>query len=63
MVADLTILNPATIQDRATFERPHEYPAGIAWVILAGQVVIEQGEHTGKMCGQVLRPMRCDALP
>jgi N-acyl-D-amino-acid deacylase len=63
MVADLTILDPATIQDRATFERPHEYPAGIAWVILAGQVVIEQGEHTGKMCGQVLRPMRCDALP
>lgn len=53
--ADLTIFDPATIQDRATFEQPHEYPAGIAWVILGGNVVVEQGEHTGRMCGHVLR--------
>jgi N-acyl-D-amino-acid deacylase len=55
MAADLTIFDPATIQDRATFEQPHEYPAGIAWVILAGEIVIDHGQHSGKMCGQVLR--------
>ncbi|HSJ55477.1 MAG TPA: D-aminoacylase [Anaerolineae bacterium] len=54
LVADLTIFDPATIQDRATFERPHEYPAGISYVILGGEVVIERGEHTDQMCGQVL---------
>lgn len=55
LAADLTIFDPETVQDRATFEQPHEYPAGIAWVILGGEVVVEQGQHTGRMCGRVLR--------
>jgi N-acyl-D-amino-acid deacylase len=54
LAADLTIFDPATVQDRATFDRPHEYPAGIAWVVLGGEVVVDQGEHTGRMCGRVL---------
>jgi len=54
MAADLVLFDPATIRDQATFENPHRYPGGIASVIVAGQVVIQEGEHTGKLCGQIL---------
>jgi N-acyl-D-amino-acid deacylase len=55
MAADLTIFDPATIQDHATFEQPREYPTGIAWVILAGEIVVDHGQHTAQMRGQVLK--------
>ena len=54
MTADLVLLNPATVRDEATFEEPHRYPTGIAAVIVAGEIVIEGGEHTGRLCGQIL---------
>jgi N-acyl-D-amino-acid deacylase len=57
-VADLVLFDPATIQDVATFEEPHQYAAGIRWVIVAGEVVIDHGEHTGNMCGKVLTCVR-----
>ncbi|MFZ5917816.1 MAG: N-acyl-D-amino-acid deacylase family protein [Chloroflexota bacterium] len=56
MMADLVLLDPASVCDEATFEAPHRYPSGIEWVILAGQVVIEGGQHTGQMPGRVLKP-------
>lgn len=54
MVADLVVFDPASIRDEATFQDPHRYPTGIVSVIIAGQVVIYDGKHTGKMCGQIL---------
>ena len=54
LMADLVVLDPATIRDEATFEDPHRYPTGIVSVIIGGQVVIYEGKHTGKMCGQIL---------
>ena len=53
--ADLVILDPATVQDRATFEEPHQYPAGITHVMVNGQWVVRDGEMTGVLPGQVLR--------
>ena len=53
--ADITIFNPETIIDRATFDDPHRYPMGIEYVILNGQLVIDEGEHTGVRAGKVLR--------
>jgi N-acyl-D-aspartate/D-glutamate deacylase len=52
--ADVTVFDPKAVADRATFERPREYPAGIEYVLVNGAVVIERGEHTGKRPGKVL---------
>ena len=53
--ADVTIFDPEAVTDRATFENPHQYPDGIEFVIVNGEIVIEEGEHTGNLPGKVLR--------
>lgn len=58
MDADITIFNPETIKDQATFSEPHQYPTGIDYVIVNGQIVIKEGEHTGIKPGKVLRKQR-----
>ncbi|NND35225.1 MAG: D-aminoacylase [Saprospiraceae bacterium] len=53
--ADLVIFDPQTIKDKATFTEPHQYPEGIEYVILNGQMVVEKGVYKGGMDGKVLR--------
>lgn len=53
--ADVTVFDPATIIDRATYEDPHRYPLGISTVIVNGIVVVDAGQHTGALAGRVLR--------
>jgi N-acyl-D-amino-acid deacylase len=53
--ADITVFDPATVADRATFTNPHQYPVGIPYVIVNGQVVLDAGNHTGALPGRVLR--------
>jgi N-acyl-D-amino-acid deacylase len=53
--ADITVFDPHTVADRATYDDPHQYAAGISTVIVNGVVVIEAGDHTGALPGQVLR--------
>jgi N-acyl-D-aspartate/D-glutamate deacylase len=52
--ADVTVFNPATVIDKATFESPHQFPVGIEYVIVNGVVTIERGRHTGALAGRVL---------
>ena len=52
--ADVTIFDAARVVDRATFERPHQYPVGIAYVIVNGVVTVDRGNHTGELAGQVI---------
>jgi N-acyl-D-aspartate/D-glutamate deacylase len=52
--ADVTIFDLATLEDRATYDRPTEYPAGINWVLVNGAVTIDHGKHTGAKAGQIL---------
>ncbi|HEY7039766.1 MAG TPA: D-aminoacylase [Methylomirabilota bacterium] len=54
--ADVVVFDPATVADRATYEDPHRYAAGIGDVVVNGRVVIAGGEHTGALPGRVLRP-------
>jgi len=54
--ADLAVFDPATVADRATYEDPHQYAAGIGDVVVNGRVVIAGGQHTGALPGRVLRP-------
>ncbi len=53
--ADLVIFDDSAISDRATFEQPHQYPAGISYVIVNGQPVLADGKLTGARPGQALR--------
>jgi N-acyl-D-aspartate/D-glutamate deacylase len=54
MAADITLFDPATVADKATFEDPMQYPVGIPFVIVNGTVVIDNGQHTGAKPGRVL---------
>jgi N-acyl-D-amino-acid deacylase len=54
--ADLVLFDPRRVVDRATYEEPHRYPAGIEHVIVNGRFVIKHGEHTGSLPGRVLTP-------
>jgi N-acyl-D-amino-acid deacylase len=53
--ADLTLFDPATVIDKSTFEDPHQYPEGIAFVLVNGKVAVDDGEFQDKRSGQVLR--------
>jgi N-acyl-D-amino-acid deacylase len=53
--ADVTVFDPAAVLDRATYDDPHQYPAGISTVIVNGVVVVDAGRHTGALPGKVLR--------
>jgi N-acyl-D-amino-acid deacylase len=53
--ADITVFDPAAITDRATFDEPRSYPAGVAHVIVNGVAVIHGGAHTGALPGRILR--------
>jgi N-acyl-D-amino-acid deacylase len=54
MAADITIFNAATIVDLATYEKPHQYAAGVEYVIVNGKIVLDKGEHTGARPGTIL---------
>jgi len=53
--ADLTIFDPNTVIDRATFEEPNQYPVGINYVIVNGQIEVDDGKRTPGNSGRVLR--------
>ncbi|MEM3622839.1 MAG: D-aminoacylase [Candidatus Bathyarchaeia archaeon] len=55
MKADLTVFDYWQIRDTATFENPHSYPEGIKYVLVNGNVVVEDGTHTGLRKGHILR--------
>jgi N-acyl-D-aspartate/D-glutamate deacylase len=52
--ADVTVFNPDTILDKATYDSPHQYAVGVEYVIVNGKVVIDQGRHTGARPGAIL---------
>ena len=55
MFADVTIFNPATVADRATFENPHQPSVGIEYVLVNGQLVLRKGQLTSARPGRGLR--------
>lgn len=54
-VADLVVLDPATVRDTATFAEPHQYPVGIPYVLVNGTVTVDGGKFTSARGGRVLR--------
>lgn len=53
--ADITIFDPKTVIDRATFEEPNQYPVGINFVIVNGAIEVDNGQRTLAQSGRVLR--------
>ena len=58
--ADITIFDKDTIIDKGTFTNPVQYPEGIHYVFVNGQMVIENKKHTGIRFGKVLRKQGID---
>jgi len=54
--ADITVFDPATVNDEATFGDPHRYPTGIPYVIVNGAVVVDDGRFRAAGTGRVLTP-------
>ncbi|MFI5058360.1 MAG: amidohydrolase family protein [Candidatus Acidiferrales bacterium] len=55
MWADVVIFDPATIRDLATFDNPNQLSQGMAYVLVNGAPVIDNGKMTGALPGKVLR--------
>ena len=55
MKADIVVFDPGRIQAKATFDEPKQYPDGIDYVVVNGQIVVDQGVHTGALPGRALR--------
>jgi N-acyl-D-aspartate/D-glutamate deacylase len=57
-IADITVFNPDTIGDRATFANPHQYAEGVEYVMVKGVFSLREGRLTGIGNGRVLRRNR-----
>src|SRR5262245_12969557 len=53
--ADVIVFDPATIGDKATYDKPHQYAVGMKHVFVNGVQVLKAGEHTGAKPGRALR--------
>jgi len=53
--ADIVIFDPDSVQDKATFDEPHQYAEGIIHVLVNGVQVLENGNHTGLTPGRCIR--------
>jgi dihydroorotase/N-acyl-D-amino-acid deacylase len=55
MRADVMLFDPATIIDRATYERPHQLSIGVRYVLVNGVPVVDDGRVTGAKPGMIVR--------
>jgi N-acyl-D-aspartate/D-glutamate deacylase len=55
MKADMLIFDPKTVGEKATFDNPHTFPAGIRWVIVNGQIAWNGRSISKKRTGEVIR--------
>jgi N-acyl-D-amino-acid deacylase len=53
--ADLVVFDPDRVQDKATFEKPHQYSEGFDFVLVNGKIAVEDGKLTDARGGQALR--------
>lgn len=56
LAADVVVVDPLTVSDRATFEDSHQLSVGIRDVWVNGRRVLRDGEHTGATPGRFVRP-------
>jgi N-acyl-D-amino-acid deacylase len=54
-LADIVVFDPATVRSNATYDEPRRFPDGIDHVIVNGEIVVDEGAHTGRTPGRALR--------
>jgi N-acyl-D-aspartate/D-glutamate deacylase len=52
--ADIVVFDPDTVRDHATYQDPHQLSTGIEYVLINGQVSVEQGKYNNSLNGRVL---------
>jgi dihydroorotase/N-acyl-D-amino-acid deacylase len=55
LAADITVFNPATIKDIATFDDPNHYSEGVEYVLVNGKIALASGKMTTERAGRALR--------
>lgn len=55
MFADIVVLDANKVIDRATFENPNQYPAGVEYVLVNGKISVDKGQRTAVLAGRALR--------
>jgi N-acyl-D-amino-acid deacylase len=58
MFADVVVFDPATYRDHATFQSPFEFTSGVRFVLVNGQLAIDDGELANLAAGWALRKLR-----
>ncbi len=61
MVADLVIFDPKRIIDRATYTNPHQFPEGMPYVLVNGEIVVYRGRHTKAKPGKAIFKSRSES--
>ncbi|NCI48680.1 D-aminoacylase [Sediminibacterium roseum] len=53
--ADIVLFDEKTVKDNSTYDQPHQYTTGFKYVLVNGQVTVEDGKHNGTRAGNTLR--------
>ena len=53
--ADMVVFDPDEISDRASYADPHRYSEGVKYLLIGGQLVIEEGDYNGRLAGKPIR--------
>jgi N-acyl-D-amino-acid deacylase len=53
--ADILVFDPAKVQDKATYDKPHQYSEGFDFVLVNGVIMVDGGKLTDRRGGRVLR--------
>ncbi len=55
LAADVVVFDPQRVRSLATYDQPRQFPEGIDYVLVNGELVIDAGAHTGALPGRALR--------
>jgi N-acyl-D-amino-acid deacylase len=61
--ADIVVFDPNTIQDHATYDKPHQLSTGVSFVIVNGKLALQDGKPTGAATGRVVRGRAWSGAP
>jgi N-acyl-D-amino-acid deacylase len=53
--ADIVVFDEQKVQDLSTYDKPHQYSTGFKYVLVNGQVTVDDGKHNGTRAGTTLR--------
>ena len=57
--ADVTVFDPRTVREQATYTEPERLSVGVRWVFVNGRLAVDEGQATGVLAGRALRkPVR-----